>query len=147
MSFKQRLTQIFSLIEFKPTYTLIAIFLFLPGCDADLITLQEAKGKKYLERVENVDFDVPVLYHPITSEKQKEKWIAPSLERTTFDAIRIKALLPDMDYYHEKNAKDFKVRGWGKTVHIMMTHYRVNWPYYFEGAYKRLIKLPESPLL
>ncbi|WP_166642474.1 hypothetical protein [Methylocaldum gracile] len=28
-----------------------------------------------------------------------------------------------------------------------MSHYRVNWPYYFAGAYQRLIKLPEHPLV
>jgi hypothetical protein len=39
------------------------------------------------------------------------------------------------------------VKGHGKKVHILMTHHRVNWEYYFTNAYQRLTKLPEHPMV
>jgi hypothetical protein len=122
------------------------ITLLLTGCGNEVMTLAEAKHQKYAVRVENVDFDVPLLYHR-PSHPHRDEWAAPAAGRKTIDAIRIVALLPDMDYYNEKTASEFKKRGYGKTVSIFMTHYRVNWPYYFNGAYKRLVKLPEHPLV
>lgn len=110
------------------------------------MTLEEAKHLHYAVRVENVDFNVPLLYHPLEGLRVKG-WAPPKPERETVDAIRIVALLPDLDFYNEKTAKEFKVLGYGKKVRILMSHYRVNWPYYFAGAYQRLIKLPEHPLV
>ena len=124
--------------------TLIAFLLH--GCGNDLLTLEEAKNKTYAIRVENVDFDLPLLYHPLEGSREKG-WEPPNSKRETVDVIKIVALLPDMDFYNEKTANEFKKLGWGKKVSIFMTHYRVNWPYYFDGAYKRLIKLPEHPLV
>ncbi|MFI3135186.1 MAG: hypothetical protein QX197_00250 [Methylococcaceae bacterium] len=122
------------------------IAFLLHGCGNDLIPLEEAKNKHYAIRVENVDFDLPLLYHPLEGSREKG-WEPPSSKRETVDAIKIVALLPDMDFYNEKTANEFKKLGYGKKVRIFMTHYRVNWPYYFDGAYKRLIKLPEHPLV
>lgn len=116
----------------------------LTSCGNETMTFEEAKQQKYAVRVENVDFDIPVLYRHGDYAHSKG-WAAPSPERETIDAIRIVALLPDMDYYNEKTASEFMKPGHGKTVSIFMTHYRVNWPYYFANAYQRLIKLPEHP--
>ncbi|WGS87961.1 hypothetical protein [Methylomonas sp. UP202] len=118
----------------------------LTGCGDEFLTLEQAKNQHYAVRVENVDFNVPLLYHPLESHLDTG-WEPPQSERETIDAIRIKALLPDMEMYNEKTANEFKTPGWGRKVMIMMTHYRVNWPYYFDGAYKHLIKLPEHPLM
>jgi hypothetical protein len=125
---------------------LIVLVFLLTGCGDELLTLEQAKNQHYAVRVENIDFNVPLLYHPLQSHLDKG-WKPPQAERETIDAIRIMALLPDMDDYNEKTANEFKVLGNGKKVRIFMTHYRVNWPYYFDGAYKRLIKLPEHPLV
>jgi hypothetical protein len=115
------------------------ITFLLSGCGNELMTFEEAKNQKYAVRVENVDFDVPLLYHPLEGSLDKG-WEPPNPERETIDAIRVVALLPNLDFYNEKTANEFKKRGWGKKVSILMTHYRVNWPYYFDGAYK-----PEDP--
>jgi hypothetical protein len=122
------------------------IVMLLTGCGNDVMTLQQAKNQHYAVRVENVDFDVPLLYHPHDHAHGKG-WTPPDTGRKTIDAIRIVALLPDMDFYNEKTASEFMEPGNGKKVRIFMTHFRVNWPYYFNGAYKRLIKLPEHPLV
>jgi len=111
-----------------------------------MLTLEQAKNQYYAVRVEDVEFNVPVLYHPLEGSLQKG-WAPPDPERETIDTIRIAALLPDMDYYNEHTANEFKVKGHGKKVHILMTHYRVNWEYYFTNAYQRLTKLPEHPLV
>lgn len=127
----------------------LAAFVFmilLTGCGNKPMNLEEAKHEKYLVRVENVDFDVPVLYHP-SDYAHGRGWARPNPRRETIDAIRIVALLPDMDYYHEKTASEFKKPGYGRKVSVFMTHYRVNWPYYFGNTYQRLIKLPEHPLV
>lgn len=110
------------------------------------MTLEEAKQQKYAVRMENIDFDIPLLYNPPNLAHGKG-WAPPDPGRNTIDVIRIRALLPDMDYYNEKTASEFMKPGYGKTVSIFMTHYRVNWPYYFANAYQRLIKLPEYPLV
>jgi hypothetical protein len=123
-----------------------SIVMLLTGCGNDVMTFEQAKNQHYAVRVENVDFDVPLLYNPPNSTHGKG-WAPPDPGRNTIDAIRIVALLPDMDYYNEKTANEFKKRGYGKTVSIFMSHFRVNWPYYFANAYKRLIKLPEHPLV
>ncbi len=118
----------------------------LTGCGDEFLTLEQARSQHYAVRVETVDFNVPLLYHPLESRLDKG-WEPPQAERETIDAIRIKALLPDMEMYNEKTANEFKTPGLRRKVVIMMTHYRVNWPYYFDGAYKRLIKLPAHPLV
>lgn len=118
----------------------------LIGCGNEAMTLEEAKHQHYAVRVENIDFDVPLLYNP-PNHAHGKGWALPDPGRNAIDALRIRALLPDMDYYNEKTASEFRKPGYGKTVSIFMTHYRVNWPYYFDGAYKRLIKLPEHPLV
>lgn len=132
-------------LYFYPTYFGLIIFL-LTSCGNNTMTLEEAKNQYYPVRVENVDFNVPLLYHPLEGSLVNG-WAPPNQERETIDAIRIAALLPDMDFYNERTANEFKVLGNGKKVHIFMTHYRVNWPYYFAGAYQRLEKLPEHPLV
>lgn len=126
-------------------YILCLAFL-LAGCGDEFLTLEQARDQHYAVRVENVEFNVPLLYHPLESHLDTG-WEPPQAERETIDAIRIKALLPDMEMYNEKTANEFKTPGLRRKVVIMMTHYRVNWPYYFDGAYKRLIKLPEHPLV
>ncbi|WP_150049250.1 MULTISPECIES: hypothetical protein [Methylomonas] len=134
-------------IGFRRTMICVAcLCLLLAGCGEELLNMEQARNRHYAVRVENVDFDVPLLYHPLEGRFDKG-WEPPQTERETIDAIRIKALLPDMEMYNEKTANEFKTPGWSRKVMIMMTHYRVNWPYYFDGAYKRLIKLPEHPLV
>lgn len=124
----------------------LLMIILLTGCRNDIMTIEEARHLYYAVRVENIDFNVPVLYHPLESSLDKV-WEAPKPRRETIDAIRIMALLPDMDYYNESTANEFKKLGWGKKIDVMMTHYRVNWPYYFNGAYRRLVKLPENQLV
>jgi hypothetical protein len=127
----------------------LAVFFFiflLTGCGNEVMTLEEAKHQKYAVRIENIDFDVPLLYNP-PNHAHGKGWAPPDPGRNTIDAIRIVALLPDMDYYNEKTASEFMKPGYGKTVSIFISHFRVNWPYYFANAYQRLIKLPEHPLV
>lgn len=118
----------------------------LTACGNETMTFEEAKHQKYTIRVENVDFDIPAPYHH-SDHTHGKGWPAPNPGRETIDAIRIAALLPNMDYFNEKTAGEFMKPGHGKTVSIFMTHYRVNWPYYFANAYQRLIRLPEYPLV
>lgn len=110
------------------------------------LTTQEAKLQKHTFRLGGVDFDIPMLYDP-DNQDYGVKWMTPNPKRETIDAIRVTALLPDMDYFNEKTAIEFTKLGYGKTVMIFMSHYRYDWPYYFANTYKELIKLPEHPLV
>ncbi|WP_133716471.1 hypothetical protein [Methylocaldum gracile] len=99
--------------KLSPVACWLLLSVLLTGCGNETMTLEEAKHQHYAVRVENVDFNVPLLYHPLEGSRVKG-WTPPKPERETIDAIRIVALLPDLDFYNEKTAKEFKVLGYGK---------------------------------
>ncbi len=93
---------------------------------------------------------MPVLYTYFNYKTTGRRWIRPTqgeidgTSRREVDHISVEVLLPDMAPYKESNAADFDTLGRGKRLRIDISRPRINWPYYFNNAFKRLIPLPAS---
>lgn len=112
------------------------------------LTLLEASQIIHHSRIEGILFDVPLLYKYHLYEKNFKHWPRfKDYKRYDLDGIKITAILPDMKRYSEENATEFNVSGFGNKVQVLLTPYHINWPYYFDNAFKRLIVLPESSVV
>lgn len=117
-----------------------------------ITTLAEAKKISLHSSVDGVHFDVPLAYHFRDYNQQLHGWVGVSQgqiegkERPAVDYINIDALLPDVSPVNEENLAEFEVLGWGKKMRAAITHMRKNpWDYYFEHAFKRVQRQPDSP--
>lgn len=116
------------------------------------LTVEEASHLKYRVRLENINFDIPVLYN-YTTYSISGRWPRPTQgelddrSRRKVNNIWIEVLLPDMDIYDKSNAAEFEVLGHGKRLRITVQKLRKKWPYYFNNAFKRLIPLDKSTLV
>ncbi len=116
------------------------------------LTIEEAKQLKYRITLENVYFDIPVLYN-YTVYSISGGWPRPSqgeidgTSRRKVDSFMVEVLLPDMAVYDKSNATEFDVLGHGNRLRIKVNKLREDWPHYFNNAFKRLIPLDKSALV
>ena len=112
------------------------------------LTLEEAKVLKYRVTVNGVAFDIPVNYSHAEYAMFK-RWPSPTKEelegrvRRKVDVIKMVVLMPDMEPYTERNAKEFDRHDWGDKVSIFMTTSRADWEYYYRYTVPLLQRLPD----
>jgi len=117
----------------RRNYLLYAIILFILIAigrvgiylyDERPLSIEEAKHLKYYVTVENVNFDVPVLYTYYNYKTTGRRWIRPTqgeidgTSRREVDHINVEVLLPNMAPYKESNAAEFDTLGRGNLYFI-----------------------------
>jgi len=115
-----------------------------------ITTLAEAKKITIRVSVDGVNFDVPLVYDFRGYNQQLHGWVGvpqgqiEGKERLSVDYVEVDALLPDISPMSEENLAQFEVLGWGKKIHVSITHKR-SWDYFFKNSFGELQRQPDSP--
>lgn len=115
-----------------------------------LVLLKDAHKVVMHERVDSVNFDVPLTYMNRSYYPQAHGWQNVTKSqydgkvRRTYDYIYITALLPELDPMSEQNYREFEKLGYGLKVRASLTH-PVTRDYYFKNSFASLKRQPDDP--
>lgn len=114
-----------------------------------VINLAEAKKINIRVSMDDVNFDVPLVYNFKGYSQQLRGWgYVPQKQiegkkRLAVDFIKIDAILPDLSPLREENLAQFQKLEWGQNLHASITHTRP-WDHYFKYFFERLQRQPDS---
>ena len=117
-----------------------------------VISLEEAKKISIRVSMDDVNFDVPLVYNFKGYNQQLRGWgnvpqkQIEGKKRLAVDFIKIDALLPDLSPLREDNLAQFEKLAWSQNMHASITHMRP-WDYYFKYFFERLQRRPDLPEL
>ncbi|CAH1081838.1 conserved hypothetical protein [Candidatus Nitrotoga sp. 1052] len=115
-----------------------------------VINLAEAKKINIRVSMDDVNFDVPLVYNFKGYNQQLRGWgnvpqkQIEGKKRLAVDFIKIDAILPDLSPLREENLAQFEKLAWGQNLHASITHMRP-WDHYFKYFIERLQRQPDSP--
>jgi hypothetical protein len=117
-----------------------------------VISLAEANKINFRVSMDDVNFDVPLVYNFKEYNQQLRGWRGvpqkqiDGKKRLAVDLIKIDAILPDTSPLREENLAQFEKLAWGQYIHASITHTRP-WDHYFKYFFERLQRQPDSPEL
>jgi hypothetical protein len=116
-----------------------------------VINLAEAKNINIRVSMDDVNFDVPLVYNFQGYNQQLRGWgnvpqkLIEGKKRLAVDFIKIDAL-PDISPLREDNLAQFEKLEWGENMHASITHTRP-WDHYFKYFFEKLQRQPDLPKL
>ena len=117
-----------------------------------VINLAEAKKINIRVSMDDVNFDVPLVYNFKGYNQQLRGWgnvpqkQIEGKKRLAVDFIKIDGILPDISPLREENLAQFEKLAWGQNMHASITHMRP-WDHYFKYFFEELQRQPDSPEL
>ena len=117
-----------------------------------VINLAEAKKINIRVSMDDVNFDVPLVYNFKGYNQQLRGWgnvpqkQIEGKKRLAVDFIKIDGILPDISPLREENLAQFEKLAWGQNMHASITHMRP-WDHYFKYFFEGLQRQPDSPEL
>lgn len=117
-----------------------------------VINLAEAQKINIRVSMDDVNFDVPLVYNFNGYSQQLRGWgnvpkkPIEGKKRLAVDFIKIDAILPDLSPLGEDNLAQFQKLEWGQILHASITHTRP-WDHYFKYFFERLQRQPDLPTL
>lgn len=117
-----------------------------------VINLAEAQKINIRVRMDDVNFDVPLVYNFKGYNQQSHGWgnvpkkQIEGKKRLAVDFINIDAILPDLSPLREDNLAQFQKLEWGQNLHASITHTRP-WDQYFKYFFEKLQRQSDLPKL
>jgi len=107
------------------------------------MSVKDLKDQSFKVRIDDVSFDVPVLYGYNAYDRRSKRWPTPTLAersglRRSVDTLQFEALLPDMEPFSEANASYFAEPGHGRKIRVSLMRKQGDWTYFFNNAFHRL---------